>query len=116
MAHEHLAEGPDDQAVVRDVPARHRFEVVVGGEVAGFARYRREGDAVAFLHTEVDDAYEGQGLGSRLVAEALQQVADRDAGLLPYCPFVRDYLQQHRELVRLVPAERRAEFDLERAP
>ena len=38
------------------------------------------------------------------------------AGVLPYCPFVRAYLQQHRELVRLVPAERRAEFDLERAP
>ncbi len=116
MAHEHAAEGPDDQTVVRDVPARHRFEVVVGGEVAGYARYLREGDAVAFLHTEVDDAYEGKGSAPAWSGEALQQVADRGAGVLPYCPFVRAYLQQHRELARPVPAERRAEFDLERTP
>jgi len=105
----------DETVEVRDVPARHRFEVVVGGEVAGFARYRIEGGDVAFLHTEVDDAYEGKGLGSRLVGEALQQVADRGAGVLPYCPFVRAYLQQHRDLVQLVPAGRRAEFDLQRS-
>jgi hypothetical protein len=28
---------------------------------------------------------------------------------------VRAYLQRHRELVSLVPADRRAEFDLERS-
>ena len=107
---------PDGADVeVRDVADRQRFEILVGGEVAGVATYRLEGDAVAFLHTEVDDAHEGEGLGSRLVREALQQVADRDAGVLPYCPFVRAYLQRHRELVSLVPADRRAEFDLERS-
>ena len=109
------AGGTAGRPVVRDVPARHRFEVVVGGEVAGFARYRLEGDDIAFLHTEVDEAYEGKGLGSRLVREALQQVAGRGIGVLPHCPFVHAYLQRHRELVRLVPAERRAEFDLERS-
>ena len=111
----HVAEGPDDQSRSATFRARHRFELVVDGALAGFARYRREGDDVAFLHTEVDAAYEGQGLGSRLVAEALQQVADRGVGVLPYCPFVRAYLQQHRDLVRLVPADRRAEFDLEQS-
>jgi len=108
MAHERV----DRTVEVRDVPARHRFEVVVDGQVAGFARYRLEGGDVAFLHTEVDDAYEGEGLGSRLVREALEQVADRGVGVLPYCPFVKTYLQQHRDLVQLVPGERRAEFDL----
>ena len=100
---------------VRDVPAKHRFEVLVDGQVAGFARYQVEGGAVAFMHTEVDDAYEGKGLGSRLVREALQQVADRGATVLPYCPFVRSYLQRHHELVDRVPADRRAEFGLARS-
>ena len=107
--------GHGDEPVVRDVPDRHRFEVVVGGEVAGYAEYRLTGDHLAVLHTVVDDAYEGQGLGSRLVREVLQQVADRGLGLIPYCPFVQSYLQRHPELVHLVPTERRAEFGLERS-
>jgi predicted GNAT family acetyltransferase len=110
-----MAEQVSEPVEVRDVPARRRFEVVVGGDVAGFARYRLEGDDVDFMHTEVDARYEGKGLGSRLVREALQQVADRGARVLPHCPFVRSYLQHHRDLVGLVPAERRAEFGLERS-
>ncbi|HEX7186758.1 MAG TPA: GNAT family N-acetyltransferase [Actinomycetes bacterium] len=100
---------------VRDAPARHRFEILVDGQVAGFARYQLEGGSVAFVHTEVDDAYEGKGLGSLLVRAALQQVAERGAAVLPYCPFVRAYLQRHRDLTRLVPADRRSEFALDRS-
>lgn len=100
---------------VRDVRAGHRFVLVADGALAGTAQYRLEGDDVAFLHTEVDGAYEGRGLGSRLVREALRQVADRGAGVLPYCPFVRSYLQEHHDLAALVPAGRRAEFDLDRS-
>ena len=118
--------GPDS-AEVRDNPAKHRFEVLVDGDVAGFAAYRLENGVdgtdgtdgtdrtVAFLHTVVDDAYEGRGLGSRLVREALRQVADRGAAVLPYCPFVRDYLHRHPELADLVPADRHAEFGLGRS-
>jgi len=100
-------------AAVRDVPDRSRFEIAVRGEIAGYAEYRLVGDNLAVLHTVIDDSYEGQGLGSRLVREVLQQVAHRGLGLLPYCPFVKAYLQRHRELVPLVPAKRRAEFDLD---
>jgi uncharacterized protein len=47
------------------------------------------------------------------VREALRQLADQGVSVLPYCPFVRGYLQRHPELVHMVPAGRRAEFDLE---
>jgi predicted GNAT family acetyltransferase len=100
---------------VRDVRAGHRFVLVVDGALAGTAQYRLEGDDVAFLHTEIDPAYEGRGLGSAFVREALRQVADRGVAVLPYCPFVRAYLQRHPELVHLVPAGRRAEFGLEQS-
>jgi hypothetical protein len=100
---------------VRDVRAGHRFVLVVDGALAGTAQYRLEGDDVAFLHTEIDPAYEGRGLGSAFVREALRQVADREVAVLPYCPFVRAYLQHHPELVHLVPAGRRAEFGLEQS-
>ncbi|MCF6745926.1 N-acetyltransferase, partial [Blastococcus sp. KM273128] len=38
-----------------------RFEVLVGGQVAGYAEYRRRGPSVAFTHTVVEPAFEGRG-------------------------------------------------------
>jgi predicted GNAT family acetyltransferase len=102
----------DAEVTVRDAPTRHRFEILVDGQVAGFTRYRQEGGAVALVHTEVDPAYEGQGLGSQLVSETLAQLRERGVGVLPYCPFVRSYLGRHPELQDLVPAEDRERFDL----
>ena len=103
---------PEVAVTVRDAPARRRFEILVDGEVAGFTRYQPEGDAVAFTHTEVLDAYAGQGLASRLVGAALAQMTVRGAAVLPYCPFVKTYLRRHPELVGLVPEDRRAGFGL----
>ena len=97
---------------VRHVEDRSRFELVVDDEVAGFAAYRREGDAYAFTHTEVDEAYEGKGLGSQLLSDALRQVEATGSAVLPYCAFVRSYLESHPDLVHLVPAEARSRFGL----
>ena len=101
-----------DETGVRDNPAAHRFEVWVGEQKAGFSAYRLEGDAYAFTHTEIAQAAEGKGLGSRLVGEALTQLRDRGVAVLPYCPFVKAYLQRHREFVDLVPEAERARFGL----
>ena len=110
------ATGPAPQSVeVRDVRPGRRFVLVVDGALAGTAEYRLDGDDVAFLHTQIDPAFEGRGLGSTFVSEALRQLADQGVSVLPYCPFVRAYLQRHPELVHMVPAGRRAEFDLEPA-
>ena len=105
----------DPAVEVRDVRAGQRFVLVVDGALAGTAQYRLDGDDVAILHTEIDPAFEGRGLGSAFVREVLRQVADRGVAVLPYCPFVRAYLQRHRDLVHLVPAARRAEFGLEQS-
>jgi predicted GNAT family acetyltransferase len=98
--------------IVSDQPDRHRFVLVVDGAEAGELTYRDEDGAVAFLHTKVDDAFGGQGLGSRLVAAALATVRDRGVPVLPYCPFVKAYLKRHPELKSLVPADKRDQFDL----
>ena len=56
---------------VTDNPAESRYELYDGDTLAGVAAYRVHGDTVTFTHTEVADAYEGQGAGSQLAREAL---------------------------------------------
>ncbi len=83
---------------VRDNPAELRYELTRDGEVLGFIRYRREPDAVVLVHTDVDPAYERQGLGSFLVAGALEDLRERGLRVVPLCPFVRAYLRDHPEV------------------
>jgi len=97
---------------VRDVPQRNRFEIDLDGEVVGFTQYQRADGTIAFLHTEIDPVHEGAGLGGALVAVALDVARQEGARVLPFCPFVRSYLQHHLEHLDLVPEERRTAFGL----
>ncbi|MEO5711469.1 MAG: GNAT family N-acetyltransferase [Nocardioidaceae bacterium] len=88
---------------VADHPGLHRYEVRdADGTVVGFAAYRRDGDVVVFTHTEVDDAQEGKGVGSRLVRGALDDVRAAGLTLRPLCPFVKAYVDRHPEYAGLV--------------
>lgn len=97
---------------VRDVPERSRFEVRVDGEIAGYTEYRRRPSLIAFTHTAIDPRFEGRGLASQLVGTALADVRSEGLAVLPFCPFVRDYIARHAEYVDLVPETMRAKFDL----
>ena len=102
----------EPQISVTDNAGEQRYEVRVGDELAGFAQYRARPGLLAFTHTEVDDRFEGQGLGGKLVAFALADTRERGLAVLPFCPFVNGYIQRHREYVDLVPEEYREQFDL----
>lgn len=90
---------------VRDVPEASRFEIEVEGEEAGFAQYRRKGDAVEFFHTVIEDEHEGQGLGSRLVRGALDEMRARGERIIPTCPFVRSFVEDHPDYADLVASD-----------
>ena len=98
---------------VLDVPEWSRFEIHVDGRLAGFAQYRTKPGLLVFTHTEIDDAFEGRGLGSALVRAALDAARSRGVGVRPDCPFVRAYIARHPdEYLDLVPEELRARLDL----
>ncbi|GAA4825371.1 GNAT family N-acetyltransferase [Actinomycetospora corticicola] len=107
-----------DQFDVTDVPERHRYEIRVGDQVAGFAEYalrsdrHGDGETIAFIHTEVDDAFAGQGLAGRLARAALDDARARKLAVLPFCPFIRGWIAKHPDYVDLVPTGRREQFDL----
>lgn len=87
---------------VVDEPAKSRFEVLVDGQVAGFADYRLLPTKIVLTHTEVQPEHGGKGLAGRLVKHALE--ASRDAGLrvVPLCPYVVTYIERHPEYQDLV--------------
>ncbi|MCZ2857507.1 GNAT family N-acetyltransferase [Blastococcus sp. VKM Ac-2987] len=97
---------------VVDRPETGRFEALVDGKVAGLAEYRRRGSSVAFTHTVVDPEFEGRGVGSALARGALDAVREEGASVLPFCPFIRSWIQRHPDYADLVPANRRAKFGL----
>jgi predicted GNAT family acetyltransferase len=97
---------------VADNPGLHRYEVTVDDTVAGFAEYRQTDRAVAFTHTVIDPGFEGRGLGSVLAQGALDATRKGGRAVLPFCPFIRGYIQRHPAYLDLVPADRRKEFEL----
>jgi hypothetical protein len=97
---------------VHDNPDERRYEAVVDGELAGFTAYRTQPGLIAFVHTEVKDAFERHGIASILIREALDDARRRGLEVLPFCPFVNSFIAEHREFVDLVPRSRREEFGL----
>jgi predicted GNAT family acetyltransferase len=83
--------------MVIDNSAENRYEVHVDGALAGFLEYRMVGDVIALVHTEVDDAYAGQGLGAQLAKFALDDAIARGIKVSPLCPFVAKYIDKHPE-------------------
>jgi uncharacterized protein len=102
----------DARIVVADAPERKRFEVTVDGELAGFLVYRSKKGLLALIHTEVEDRFEGRGLGGRLARFALDRAREEGLAVLPFCPFVNAWIKRHPEYTDLVPAAYRANFDL----
>jgi predicted GNAT family acetyltransferase len=95
---------------VEDAPERERFEIYDGDHLAGFTQYRMNGDLMAFMHTEIEPAFEGRGMASQLIRSALEDARSRGLEVLPFCPFVNGYIQRHQEWADVIPPAYRKGF------
>ncbi|MFE7790040.1 GNAT family N-acetyltransferase [Streptomyces sp. NPDC057460] len=82
---------------VQRVDAKHKYEILVDGKTAGFTAYRDRESQRVFYHTEIDDAFAGQGLASLLVQQALTDVRASGKRIVPVCPYVAKFLKKHTE-------------------
>ena len=92
----------DARLAVADVPDRGRFEATLDGEAAGFLEYRRRPGRITLVHTQVDPAFEGHGIGSAIARFALEDARTNGLRVRVACPFVTSWLRRHHEYDDLV--------------
>jgi predicted GNAT family acetyltransferase len=82
---------------VRDEPDQSRYAAYIDGALAGYSDYTLDLDRgrIVIKHTEVDDAFEGQGVGGALVRGELDDVRRRRLRVVPSCPFVKAWIERH---------------------
>lgn len=80
---------------VHHAPDEGRYEITVDGELAGFAQYRDEDGRRVFPHTEIEPRFENQGLGTEVVAFAVEDSRKAGLEIVALCPFVRAYVERH---------------------
>ena len=91
----------DDEPRVVNNEGEHRFELRVDGRLAELV-YRRNGQRLVLVHTEVPDALEGRGLGGLLVTAAIEHAARHGLTIVPLCAFARSWLERHPDVAARV--------------
>lgn len=93
----------DAEPTVRHNAERQRYEILVDGDVAGFAEHQPFADGVeAFPHTVVQPEHEGKGLAATLVRAALDDVRARGVLVVPSCWYVARWIERHPEYRDLI--------------
>ena len=94
-----------DVEIVDNVADR-RYEARLDGDAAGVLEYELHDGWIVLVHTEVQPAFEGRGIGSRLAKAALDDARTRGLAVTPQCDFVLSYVKRHREYRDLVVGTR----------
>ena len=98
---------PDSTALqITNNEEEGRYETYVNGLMAEIV-YERDGDRIAFLHTEVPESLEGHGIAAQLAKFALDDARARHLQVIPLCPYVAAYIARHPAYLDLVPLEER---------
>ncbi|MEU7634168.1 GNAT family N-acetyltransferase [Nocardia sp. NPDC049220] len=91
-----MTESAQASTVVRNED-KQRYEVSYDGNLAGFAEYEERDDETVFIHTEIDGAFSGKGLGSVLAKNAIEDTIARGRVIRALCPFIKAYLEKHHD-------------------
>jgi uncharacterized protein len=100
--------GSVDEAEIVHAPDQNRYELRLNDKLIGLAAYRIHKGRIALTHTEVEPSCEGRGFGSRLAAAALDDAARKGLEVVPLCPFIAHFIDEHPEYEPLLAVDYRA--------
>jgi uncharacterized protein len=88
---------------VTELPEEYIFEITdADGRRLGVIGYHLRDGALVMTRAEVDPEVQGHGVGSTLVQGALEQVRASGRAVIPVCPFIIYFIDQHPEYADLV--------------
>lgn len=78
-------------------PSKGRY-VYRAGEAEAEMTFSKAGERLVIIdHTEVPDAFRGQGVGVALVSRAVEDARAAGKHILPLCPFAAAQFRRHPE-------------------
>lgn len=87
---------------LKQLPEQDRYLFLRDGVQVGQVDYVIRGNSIHILHTDIDPALRGQGLGGQLVHDVLEQIrTETDFRLVAICPFTANWLESHPEYKEL---------------
>ena len=90
------------EAEVTENPARHRFELPLGGGAIALAYYSMVDGQLVLTHTEVPEEFSGQGIGSRLARGVFDLLRQSGRKAVLKCPFMGHFFATHPEYADIV--------------
>lgn len=80
-----------------------RYLLRDGTKIIGSIEYSLPNETqVDLTHTNVDEAYSGQGLASKLAEFAITDVQSAGKRIIPTCPYIAKWLERHPEYADIV--------------
>lgn len=81
-----------------DYGSKGRYFVRAPGGAVAEMTFSKVGDTRIIIdHTEVPQAFRGQGIGVTLVTRAVEDARAGGKSIIPLCPFAREQFRRHRE-------------------
>lgn len=78
---------------------RGYFEAVEDGKQAGKMTYTWAGDSKFIIdHTEVNEDFNGKGVGKKLVMAAVEYARANNLKIIPLCPFAKSVFDKVEEI------------------
>lgn len=87
----------DQMIAILDHPEDEYYEVTSGDDRVGMLVYHVIGSKLTITHTWIAESHRGQGLGSRLIRHALDDIRTRSVTVSNYCPIVAGYVDKNPE-------------------
>ena len=75
------------------------FEAIEDGKEAGKMTYTWAGDSKFIIdHTEVNEGFNGKGVGKKLVMKAVEYAKNNNLKIIPLCPFAKSVFDKTEEI------------------
>ncbi|MFB3387150.1 GNAT family N-acetyltransferase [Flavobacterium sp. LAR06] len=75
------------------------FEAIEDGKEAGKMTYTWAGDSKFIIdHTEVNEGFNGKGVGKKLVMKAVEYARNNNLKIIPLCPFAKSVFDKTEDI------------------